>query len=61
MGVDTTDGNFDGTNGTAAGQHGLVPAPATTDAGKFLNASGSWEQALTPSDNLTLNCVASFT
>ena len=61
MGVDTTDGNFDGTNGTAAGQHGLVPAPATTDAGKFLNASGSWEQALTPNDNLTLNCVASFT
>ena len=34
---DTTYSNFTGTDGTAAGAAGLVPAPATTDAGKFLN------------------------
>lgn len=35
--------NFVGTDGTEAGEAGLVPAPATTDAGKFLSASGLWE------------------
>ena len=35
--------DFVGTDGTAAGSNGLVPAPATTDAGKFLNADGDWE------------------
>lgn len=34
---------FVGTDGTAAGASGLVPAPATTDAGKYLSASGVWE------------------
>ena len=38
-----TYSNFTGTDGTAAGAAGLVPAPATTDAGKFLGASGLWE------------------
>ena len=33
---------FTGTDGTAAGVMGLVPAPATTDAGKVLSASGAW-------------------
>lgn len=41
--TDTTYSNFVGTDGTAAGTAGLVPAPATTDAGKFLGASGLWE------------------
>lgn len=36
--------DFVGTDGTAAGEAGLVPAPATTDAGKFLSASGLWEE-----------------
>lgn len=40
--TDTTYSNFVGTDGTAAGTAGLVPAPATTDAGKVLSASGSW-------------------
>lgn len=40
---DTTYSNFTGTDGTAAGAAGLVPAPATTDAGKFLKADGSWD------------------
>lgn len=41
--TDTTYSDFTGTDGTAAGSAGLVPAPATTDAGKFLSASGLWE------------------
>ncbi len=40
--TDTTYSNFTGTNGTAAGVAGLVPAPATTDAGKVLGAGGTW-------------------
>lgn len=42
---DTTYSNFTGTDGTAAGTSGLVPAPATTDAGKFLKADGTWDTA----------------
>lgn len=41
--TDTTYSDFTGTDGQTAGTAGLVPAPATTDAGKFLGASGSWE------------------
>lgn len=37
--------DFVGTDGTAAGEAGLVPAPATTDAGKFLKADGTWDDA----------------
>lgn len=40
--TDTTYSAFTGTDGTSAGTAGLVPAPATTDAGKVLSASGSW-------------------
>ena len=40
--TDTTYSNFTGTDGTAAGTAGLVPAPATMDAGKFLKADGDW-------------------
>lgn len=38
---------FVGTDGTTAGAVGLVPAPTTTDATKFLNADGNWENAMT--------------
>ena len=38
---------FVGTDGTIAGAAGLVPAPTTTDATKFLNADGNWEFAMT--------------
>lgn len=41
--TDTTYSDFTGTDGTTAGANGLVPAPATTDFGKFLSASGSWD------------------
>lgn len=36
---------FVGTNGAVAGASGLVPAPQTTDAGKFLKADGTWASA----------------
>lgn len=41
----TTYSNFVGTDGQTAGTAGLVPAPATTDAGKFLKADGTWDTA----------------
>lgn len=40
--TDTTYSDFTGTDGTAAGTSGLVPAPATTDAGAYLKADGTW-------------------
>lgn len=42
---DTTYLPFTGTDGETAGIAGLVPAPATTDAGKFLKADGTWSTA----------------
>lgn len=42
---DTTYSNFVGTDGNTDGTSGLVPAPATTDAGKFLKADGTWDTA----------------
>lgn len=43
--TDTTYSNFVGTDGNTGGTAGLVPAPATTDAGKFLKADGTWDTA----------------
>lgn len=43
--TDTTYTAFTGTDGETAGSAGLVPAPATTDAGKFLKADGTWDTA----------------
>ena len=43
--TDTTYSNFTGTDGTTAGTAGLVPAPATTDADKFLKSDGTWATA----------------
>ncbi|WP_407457180.1 hypothetical protein [Fibrobacter sp.] len=36
---------FTGTDGTAAGVAGIVPAPAATDADKFLKSDGTWDVA----------------
>lgn len=36
---------FTGTDGLADGAKGLVPAPTTTDNGKFLCADGTWKTA----------------
>jgi hypothetical protein len=43
--TDTTYSDFTGTDGTTAGTAGLVPAPATADADKFLKADGTWAEA----------------
>lgn len=40
--TDTTYSEFTGTTGASAGAAGLVPAPATTDAGSYLKADGTW-------------------
>ena len=49
------DETFTGTDGTAAGAAGLVPAPATTDAGKYLKADGTWSAVSSgSSDAVTL-------
>lgn len=50
--TDTTYSNFVGTDGTAAGAAGLVPAPATTDVGKFLKADGTWDTAGSAANNI---------
>lgn len=41
--TDTTYSDFVGTDGQVAGTAGLVPAPATTDTGKFLSSDGTWD------------------
>lgn len=38
-----TYSDFIGADGTNAGTHGLVPAPAATDNTKFLKGDGTWE------------------
>lgn len=40
--TDTTYSPFTGTDGTAAGTAGLVPAPTTSDTDKYLKSDGSW-------------------
>ena len=57
----TNNGNFDGTGTSATTPlHGFVPPVTKSDTSKFLNNDGSWKEALEPSDNLTLQCVLSF-
>lgn len=41
--TDITD--FVGTDGTSAGEQGLVPAPTAADADKFLKSDGTWDTA----------------
>ena len=50
--TDTTYSDFVGTDGTTAGTAGLVPAPATSDAGKFLKADGTWDTAGEAANNI---------
>jgi hypothetical protein len=53
--TDTTYSAFTGTDGTAAGTAGLVPAPATTDADKFLKSDGTWSTAGSSAEVFTTN------
>lgn len=50
--TDTTYSDFVGTDGTTAGTAGLVPAPTTSDAGKFLKADGTWATAGEAANNI---------
>lgn len=43
--ISVTYADFTGTDGTTAGTTGLVPAPTTTDADKFLKSDGTWATA----------------
>lgn len=43
--IDGACKTFTGTDGTTAGTAGFVPAPATTDADKFLKSDGTWDTA----------------
>ena len=45
--TDTTYSDFTGTDGTAAGTAGLVPAPAVTDTNKALFSDGTWKSVST--------------
>jgi hypothetical protein len=40
--TDTTYSAFTGTDGVTAGTAGLVPAPTTSDTGKYLKSDGTW-------------------
>lgn len=59
--TDTTYTDFVGTDGTSTGVSGLVPAPATTDAGKFLKADGTWDDAGGSSVNVVQDSGTSTT
>lgn len=52
--TDTTYNNFVGTDGQTAGTQGLVPAPATTDDGKYLKADGTWATVAGGGSTITL-------
>ena len=43
---------FTGTDGVNAGTAGKVPAPATTDAGKYLKADGTWDSIVIPQSGI---------
>lgn len=43
--TDTTYSDFSGATSSAAGAHGLVPAPSAGDQGKVLHGDGTWKDA----------------
>lgn len=56
--ISATYPDFVGTDGVDPGTAGLVPAPATTDAGKFLKSDGTWDTAATVSQvNATIDAI----
>jgi hypothetical protein len=54
----TTYGNFKGATTSAAGGSGLVPAPATGAANRYLRSDGTWQ---VPPDNNTWNALKGAT
>lgn len=49
---------FTGATGQTAGAKGLVPAPTTSDVGKFLSAGGGWETPSGGGDVQSVNSVS---
>lgn len=54
----TTYSDFKGATTSAAGGHGLVPAPATGAANRYLRSDGTWQ---VPPDNNTWNALRGAT
>lgn len=54
----TTYSDFKGATSSAAGGHGLVPAPATGAANRYLRSDGTWQ---VPPDNNTWNALRGAT
>lgn len=54
----TTYSNFKGATSSAAGRSGLVPAPATGTANRYLRSDGTWQ---VPPDNNTWNALKGAT
>ena len=52
--------DFTGTDGVADGTAGLVPAPLTTDAGKFLKADGTWATAGSGAEEITDSTIQAW-
>lgn len=50
---DTTYSDMKGATSSAAGSHGLAPAPAAGAANRYLRSDGTW--AVPPNDNTTYN------
>lgn len=50
--TDTVYNDFTGTDGVNAGTAGLVPAPAVSDAGKYLKADGTWDTITIPQSGI---------
>ena len=44
--------DFVGTDGQTDGSSGLVPAPLSTDAGKYLKADGTWDSIVIPQSGI---------
>lgn len=50
---------FTGTDGSGDGSVGLVPSPKSSDAGKFLGASGKWEKPVSSLSDLGIEASIS--
>lgn len=58
--TDTTYSAFTGATSSVAGSAGLVPAPTTSDVGKFLSADGTWANLDLTAYQTTANLTTSL-
>lgn len=59
--TDTTYSAFSGATSQAAGSAGLVPAPTTSDADKYLKGDGTWASGVQLTSNLVTSVSSSST